>query len=424
MSTDPTLTSIPALHLVVGVDLGSETCSCCAYTAPKTQVLKPMEIPNTTQGFTVLHERLLGFGVPTEQILVGFEATGRYWEALYGFLQDRGYQVQVVHPAQTHHFASQRGLRAKTDRLDATTIARVLFSEDARPVYVPNEQIQTYRELVRLHTKLSDEAARYKLEIRDMVLALFPEFTQVFADPTGPTAVALLHLYPGAEAIKAAGVASLVAKLAQVAPRRYGLATAQRLVELASVSGARPIAVSIRASSLRILCDQLLHTQGNLAQLEAQIAKLLESDSEAAGLRSVPEFGPKTVAVLRAELGEVARFERSDQVVAYAGLDLTVRQSGKWRGQAKLSKRGSGLLRRMLYMAALSCLHRKHSVFKDYYEALAARGLCGRKALMAVMRKMLVVAYRLLKSGASFDPARVWAAPPAAATPSEVPSAA
>jgi transposase len=48
---------------------------------------------------------------------------------------------------------AQRGLRAKTDRLDASTIARVLLSGEARIGYVPDEQIASYRELVRLHTQ-------------------------------------------------------------------------------------------------------------------------------------------------------------------------------------------------------------------------------------------------------------------------------
>ncbi len=59
----------------------------------------------------------------------------------------------------------------------------------------------------------------------------------------------------------------------------------------------------------------------------------------------MPELGPKTVAVLRAELGEVDRFACTDQAVAYAGLDIEIKESGKWKGKAKLSKRGSGSTR-------------------------------------------------------------------------------
>jgi transposase len=408
---------VHALQQIVGIDVGSETAACAVYTPAKTLVGKPFEVSNDTDGFAVLHRKLTATGIVPASTLVGFEATGRYWEALYQFLTDQGYQVQVLHPVQTAQFARQRGLRAKTDRLDATTIARLLLSGEARPVYVPDEQIQTYRELVRVHTNLSDEAARYKLEIRDLVRALFPEFTQVFADPTGATALGLLAAYPGAQAIVAAGVEAVAAKLRELAPRHYGRPAAQRLVALAETTNARHVARTARATSLRILCDQLVHTQANLAELETATQQLLNDDTGASGLRTVPEFGPKTQAVIRAELGDVTRFERSDQVIAYASLDITVRQSGKWRGQPKLSKRGSGLLRRLLYMAALACLRRKSSAFKDYYGALAARGLSGKKALIAVMRKMLLVAYRLLKSGAAYDPTKVWAAPQPAATP-------
>jgi transposase len=86
-----------------------------------------------------------------------------------------------VHPGQTHHFHQQRGLRAKTDRLDAMTIARVLLSGEARMGYIPGEQVATYRELVRLHTQLSEEAARYQNQIQVLVVVLFPEFNQVTA---------------------------------------------------------------------------------------------------------------------------------------------------------------------------------------------------------------------------------------------------
>ena len=111
------------------------------------------------------------------------ETTSRYGENLYHFLESRGYQLCLLHPRQTHQFAQQRGLRAKTDKLDATTIARGLLSGEARPGYVPTELIAIYRELVRLHTQLSDEVARYKNEIQALLVVLFPEFSQVFADP-------------------------------------------------------------------------------------------------------------------------------------------------------------------------------------------------------------------------------------------------
>ena len=98
-----------------------------------------------------------------------------------------------------------------------------------------------------------------------------------------------------------------------------------------------------------------------------------------------------------------------------------MKQSGKWKGQAKLSKRGSGRLRRLLYMTAVRCIRLKSSAFGIYYHRLVARGMIPRAALVAVMRKMLLVAYRLLRTQETYDPAKVRAAPvarPAQHTPS------
>ena len=404
-----TAVSDAPLQYIVGIDVGSETCAVSILRPDKTAVRSPFAIANATPGFARLAAALAQLGCPPAQIRVGLEATGRYWENLYQFLLPLGYALVLVHPGQAHHFAQQRGLRAKTDTLDAGTVARALLSDELRPAYVPNDLIGAYRELVRLQADLTDAAARYKQEIRDLLIVLFPEFTQVFKDPTGPTALALLRAYPGAVAVAAVGSDGITHVLQAVAPRKYGPRTAERLVALAQQSCASPLAVAVRGRCLQILIDQLRQTQANLGELEREIAGLVQRDDGVAGLQSVPEFGPDTVAVLRAELGDVARFQGSAQVVAYAGMDVTVRESGKWKGRRKLSKRGSGALRRCLFLAALGSLRtRSASAFGAYYRALEARGLRGYRALMAVMRKMLVVAYHLLKHGEHYDPTKVW----------------
>ncbi len=94
------------------------------------------------------------------------------------------------------------------------------------------------------------------------------------------------------------------------------------LVALAQQSVRSGRAVAGRATSLQVLCDQLEHTRANLARLEGEIEHLIANDPDVKGLQQVQEFGLKTVAVLRAELGDVARFSRTDQAVAYAGLGV------------------------------------------------------------------------------------------------------
>src|SRR5258708_22704192 len=139
-------------------------------------------------------------------------------------------------PGQTHHFHQQQGLRAKTDRLDAMTIARVLLSGEERVGYIPNEQIATYRELVRLHTQLSEEAARYQNQIQALVVVLFPEFSQIFADPCLSVALAVLKAYPHAQVVAEAGVEAVYQVLRAVPAAHYGRPTAKKLVAAAQAA--------------------------------------------------------------------------------------------------------------------------------------------------------------------------------------------
>ena len=111
--------------------------------------------------------------------------------------------------------------------------------------------------------------------------------------------------------------------------------------------------------------------------------------------------------MLRAELGDLTRFTRINQVVAYVGLDLQVKQSGKWKGQTKLSKHGSGRVRRILYLAALRSIHLAASPFGAYYQRLLARGMKKGMAVVAVMRKMLIIAVHLIQTEECYDPGKV-----------------
>jgi transposase len=115
-----------SFQYVVGIDSGSQSWSFCALKPDKQLVIKPTDSANTAAGFAVLLEKLDQLGVPADQILVGLEASSRYGEALYHVLLSRGSHLCLLHPAQTHHFAQQRSLRAKTDHRDAITIARLL----------------------------------------------------------------------------------------------------------------------------------------------------------------------------------------------------------------------------------------------------------------------------------------------------------
>jgi transposase len=120
-------------------------------------------------------------------------------------------------------------------------------------------------------------------------------------------------------------------------------------------------------------------------------------------LESIPGIGPTTSAALLGLLGEITRFDTAKQVVAFTGLNPTVRESGQWRGASRLSKTGDARLRRVLYMPALVAW-RYNPVINVFCERLKSRGKHGKAIACAAMRKLLHIAYGVLKSGMPFNP--------------------
>jgi transposase len=202
---------------VVGIDIGSQTCSLCGLKFDKSQLIKPTEFANDPTGFAHLLTKVEQLGVPPDQILIGLEATSRDARKSVSFSPRAGISTVSAAPTpnasvcSTTRLASENGPLGCDDHCSCVT-----RDGEARRGYVPTELIATYRELVRLHSQLSDEVARYKNEIHARLLVLFPEFSQVFADPTRPTALALLKQYPSAQAMAAAGVETIAARVARI----------------------------------------------------------------------------------------------------------------------------------------------------------------------------------------------------------------
>ncbi len=109
----------------------------------------------------------------------------------------------------------------------------------------------------------------------------------------------MLKAYPSAQDVAKAGVEAVYQVLHSVPAAHFGRPTAKKLVAAAQISIGSGRALTGRASSLRILCDQLEHTQANLTRLEAELEQLITMDPGTKGLQQMPELGPKSVAVLR-----------------------------------------------------------------------------------------------------------------------------
>jgi transposase len=406
----------PETRCVVGIDVAKAAHVVCALEAPSGALrLKSTAIAATAAGHAQLLAWLGTWGEPAT-LLIGLESTGSLWEPLYDALSQAGYTVALLNPHQTAAWATSLGLRAKTDGIDAHTLARGLLAGWARASSVAGETVQALRTLTRTRRDLvaSQSAARQRLH--DELVTLFPELVGHLPDHAdlGTTAVLrLLTVYSSAQALAHAPLDELIRVVGDVSAGRWGPAQAAAVREVAQHSAASTRAVAARSLVVRTLAQHLLDLHARIAELEAAVAEVLRTDPPSQQLQGhVPGLGPTWTATIRAEIGDIARFSRVDQLVAYAGLDPHTQESGRFVGQRHLSKRGPGELRHALYMATLVAV-RFRPEWRTLYQRLLDRGRAKKEALTILSRKLLTLIYHLLRTGASYDPAYLNPAPPA-----------
>ena len=316
----------------------------------------------------------------------------------------------LLNPRQTAAWASSLGLRAKTDGIDAQTLARGLAAGWARASTLPSETVQALRALTRARRDLVQSRTMARQRLHDELVVLFPEFVRFLPNLPGrtdlgdPAILQLLSSSSSAHALAQMPLDELTELLARLSAGRWGPDQAQALQTLARGSTASSRAVAARSIVARTLAQQLLELAAHLAELEAAIAELLHDDVEGQQLQALPGIGPQGAATIRAQLGDVTRFRRVDEVVAYAGLDPRTRQSGAFSGQKRLSKRGPGALRHALYLAAFMAA-RCAPEWRRRYQRLLERGRAKKEAYTILARAFLRVIYHLLRTGEAYDPA-------------------
>ena len=189
-------------------------------------------------------------------------------------------------------------------------------------------------------------------------------------------------------------------ELDQLLLARKGLS--QSLCELQARQRELPRAANALAPAVEAL-------QKQLKAVDRQIAKKTKTPEMKAvqELQKVPGIGPVVATTLVSRL-TARSFSHPDQFVAYCGLDVRVRQSGKKSGQLGLSKQGEAELRRLLFLAAQASLRVKGSPFAAQYERERAKGLSSTAALCAVARKLARLSWSLVMHGTSYDPDRVY----------------
>jgi transposase len=355
-------------------------------------------IENTREGLEFLVEALGRVG---DEVMVGLEATGHYWLSLYDVLTQQGYAVSVINPLQIAAYRKSGVRKVKNDRTDAVWIADFVRIANLPASSRDIPALLQLRELSRFRYWLSEQIGDCKRKVITILDRVFPEYEKLFSSVFVESSRALLKQAVSAQEFAELDLRELTDLLAEKSRGRFGEDKAEQILDKAR----RSIGVGFLADAaqveLRCLLAQIDLLEEQREDVEAAEEALMAQIPQY--ITTIPGVGLVTGAAILAEIGDVLRFESEDKLVAYAGIDASVYQSGQFQaGSMHMSKRGSPYLRLALWQAASMCLQHNEEL-RAYYDKKREEGKAHGVALGAVCRKLLVRIYVILKENRAYE---------------------
>lgn len=382
----------------VGIDVAKRSHEACVLDASGQVVGQPLKFPSSYSGATRLVTTLQGLDSP---VTIALEASGHYWQGLYHHLVAQGFPVVVVNPLQTEAYRSTGVRKVKNDRRDAFVIADFLRIGRVQANYVPIEVIVQLRELTRYRMDLEDQIGDAKRRILTVLDRVFPEYPDLFSDTFIASSRALLKEAVSAADFAAFDLEELTSRLQHTSRGRLGRERAQALQEKARDSLGLAFLGPVARLKVKALLEQIELLERQVQEVEAAITELMATLPQ--HLTTIKGIGPVLAATLLAEIGDVHRFPSLESLVAYAGIDPSVFESGEFTGRRQhMSKRGSPYLRRALWLAAHST-RQWNPDLDAYLQRKLAEGKPYKVAMGALCRKLLARVYVVLKEGRPYQ---------------------
>jgi transposase len=386
----------------LGIDVSKETFDACCLPNQGEKVFN-LSASMDRKGFEELIKQLSALSMPQESVLVGMESTACYHINLYSFLVSLGYPVVVINPLLISNFVKLQLRKTKTDKKDASVIAQfLLLNRDSLSQTLLSSEISDLRDLSRQRESLVDQMSSTKSEIKRLLTITFPELEHISGIFT-KSMLRLLCQYPSAASIKQAKRSKIAKTLI---PGSYGKqtnASVDRIVKAAQVSVGTSSAT--KEIILRQKASLLIQLEEHLQELTDILIELcqgkIQGDMDI--LTSMKGIGEKSAVNFLIEIGgDMKQFESHKKVIAMAGLDPALYQSGKIDRKGKISKRGNRHLRRVIWLMTTKVIQFNEK-FKQYYLKRIRDGLPYKKAVLATAHKLIRVIFAMLRNKTLFD---------------------
>lgn len=382
----------------VGIDIAKLNHYASAIDSDGVVLIEPFEFLNDNDGFYMLLSKLNPF--EKDSIIVGLESTAHYGNNLVSFLVSKGFHVCVINPIQTASLRKNNIRKTKTDKVDTLVIAKaVALMDHPRFVTLYDIALMQLKNLGRFRMKLVKQRSRTKIQLTACLDQVFPELQYFFKSGIHQkTVYAILKEAPSASQIASMHLTHLKNLLVSNSQGRFKKEMALELRVLAQKSVGtvdRSLSIQITQSIAQI---QLLDRQIDV--VESEIRDIVISLDSV--IMTIPGIGPINGGMILGEVGDINRFSKPRKLLAFAGLDPSVYQSGNFIAKkTKMSKRGSSALRYALMNAAHNVV-KYNQTFKKYYDSKRSEGRGHYNALGHCAGKLVRIIFKMLKDNVEF----------------------
>ena len=386
---------------IVGIDIGKNHHEASIVSPEGKQIGHSLRFATTHKGADSLMSFIFN-NIGNSSCIFGMEATGHYWYPIYSFLKARGYTIYVINPIQPDSLRKMYIRQTKNDSIDSFLIAEVIRFGQFTTTSMADENILAMRQLCRYRDSVISSRTEIKLRISTIMEQIFPEYEKQFSSLWLSTSMGILEKYLTPENIENAPIDELFEIIKDKSHNKLTMKKAISIREAAADTFGIKIAQDAFSFQLKQLIDRMNFLDKQIEALDCQILEYYEKFD--CYLHTIPGIGMIAAATILAEIGDINRFKSSSALVAFAGIDPTVRQSGEFSNTHNhMSKRGSPYLRHAIFLAATTCSFH-NSPLNAYYKKKREQGKHHLTATGAVARKLTTVIYAVLRDGKPYEP--------------------
>ena len=379
----------------IGIDISKYKHDFCIISNTGKVIVENYSFENNKKGFQELLEMLKPYN--KSEVHIAFEATGHYSMNLELFLIDQDYSFMKMNPLVIHQFLKARSLRrTKTDKADALTITQYLMSVPYKPNSNLLYNIYSLKSLCRTRELLIKERSKFAVLLTNELDKSFPELKPFFNNNISSTLLYILEKYKNKSHI---ALMKDYDSIRKVSHGKFSYAKFAKLKELSKNS----VGYHDENSDLLISTYISIYNDFNdkINPIDKQISTIIKELNPR--MLTIPGLGEISAASILAEYGDIKNFSSPAKMLAFAGLEPSVIESGTLSSNGKMVKHGSGHLRYSIMNTAMIVL-RYSPTFYDYYLKKRSEGKCHRVALSHVCKKLIRVIYSLEKYNNDFNP--------------------